>query len=68
MVESQPTRKIGHVFVGRQQEMAELTASLDAALTGQGRIVMIDGEPGIGKTSIAQELSSYAEQRGTKVL
>ncbi len=55
MVESQPTRDIGHVFVGRQQEMAEL-------------IVMIDGEPGSGKTRIAQELASYAEQGGTKVL
>ena len=29
MVESQPTREIGHVFVGRQREMAELRAALD---------------------------------------
>ena len=50
MVESQPTRDNGDVFVGRQTEMAELTATLDAALTGQGRLIMLAGEPGIGKT------------------
>ena len=64
MVESQPTRDNGDVFVGRQTEMAELTATLDAALTGQGRIVMLAGEPGIGKTRTAQELAVLAEQRG----
>jgi len=64
MVESQPTRDNGDVFVGRQTEMAELTATLDAALTGQGRIVMLAGEPGIGKTRAAQELAVLAEQRG----
>ena len=68
MVESQPTRDNGDVFVGRQTEMAELTATLDAALTGQGRIVMLAGEPGIGKTRTTQELAVLAEQRGAQVL
>lgn len=44
MVESQPTRDIGRVFVGRQREMAELTAALDDAMAGQGRLVMVAGE------------------------
>ena len=48
--------------------MAELTATLDAALTGQGRIVMLAGEPGIGKTRTAQELAALAEIRGARVL
>ena len=67
MVESQPTRDIGHVFVGRQREMAELRAALDDALGGRGRLVMLAGEPGIGKTRTAQELAVPAEQRGTQV-
>ena len=68
MVESQPTRDNGDVFVGRQTEMAELTATLDAALTGQGRLIMLAGEPGIGKTRTAQELAALAEERGAQVL
>ncbi len=58
MVESRPARNIGRVFVGRQREMAQLTAALDDAITGQGRIVMLAGEPGIGKTRTARELSA----------
>ena len=67
MVESQPTRDIGHVFVGRQREMAQLRAALDDALGGRGRLVMLAGEPGIGKTRTAQELAMLAEQRGAQV-
>ena len=57
-----------NIFVGRQREMAELKAALDDALSGQGQLVMLAGEPGIGKTRTAQELASYAENRGAKVL
>ncbi len=59
---------IANVFVGRQREMAELRAALDDALTGHGRMVMLAGEPGIGKTRTAQELAALAEQRGAQVL
>ena len=44
-------------FIGRHQEMAELEEVLDDALSGRGRIVMLAGEPGIGKTRLAQELA-----------
>jgi len=55
-------------FVGRQRELAELQAALNDALSGRGRLVMLAGEPGIGKTRTAQELASFAETRGTQVL
>ena len=58
----------GSVFVGRQREMAELSAALDDAISGQGRLVMLVGEPGIGKTRTAQELASLAENQGAQVL
>ncbi len=57
----------GQIFVGRRREMETLAAALDAAVSGRGQIVMLAGEPGIGKTRIAQELASLAEQRGARV-
>jgi len=68
MLEAHPTRNVVRVFVGRNQEMAQLEAALDDALSGQGRLVMLVGEPGIGKTRTAQELAVLAEQRGALVL
>jgi len=53
-------------FVGRHRELAELTSCLDDALSGLGRLVMLVGEPGIGKTRTAQELTGLAEQRGVR--
>ena len=48
--------------------METLTAALDDSLAGRGRVVMLAGEPGIGKTRIAEELAGLAEQRGARVL
>ena len=58
----------GGVFVGRQREMGDLKACLEDALSGRGRLVMLVGEPGIGKTRTAQELATYAGLRGAQVL
>ena len=41
--------------------MAGLRAAIDDAVTGAGRLVMLAGEPVIGKTRMAEELASYAE-------
>ncbi|MCI0441315.1 MAG: AAA family ATPase [Chloroflexi bacterium] len=54
-------------FVGRRRELAALVAALDDALAGQPRLVMLVGEPGIGKTRTAQELASIAEERRAQV-
>jgi DNA-binding CsgD family transcriptional regulator len=56
------------VFVGRQHEVEELTAALDGAVSGRGRLVMLVGESGIGKTRTAEELASLARQAGAQVL
>jgi transcriptional regulator with AAA-type ATPase domain len=55
-------------FVGRQREMGKLKAILGDALSGQGQLLMLVGEPGIGKTRTAQELAAHAETRGAQVL
>ena len=62
------TSRSRSVFVGRQREMAELRAALEDTLAGQGRLVMLVGEPGIGKSRTAQELAVLAEQRGGQAL
>ena len=55
------------IFVGRQREMAELKAALEGSMSGQGRLVMLSGEPGIGKTRTATELAAYAKNHGAQV-
>jgi len=64
---STPHAQSRSIFVGRQREMNELKAALEDALLGRGRLTMLVGEPGIGKTRTAEELTSYAETRGAQV-
>ena len=61
-------RLAGGVFVGRQREMDQLKAALEGALGGRGRVMMLVGEPGIGKTRTAEELATYARMRDAQVL
>ena len=56
------------VFVGRQYEMGELKGALEDALSGRGRMVMLVGEPGVGKSRTTQELATYAKLRGAQIL
>jgi DNA-binding SARP family transcriptional activator len=58
----------GSVFVGRERELAELGEGLDDALAGRGRLFLIVGEPGIGKSRLAEELVVRARARGARVL
>ena len=52
------------VFVGREPELAALRAKLVAALDGNGGLVFVGGEPGVGKTTLVRQLIREAEQRG----
>ena len=56
------------IFVGREREIAELTAALDGALEGRGALAMLAGQPGIGKTRLATELTAIARDRGAAVV
>lgn len=55
-------------FVGRDPEATELSRLLDQMLTGQGSLVLVGGEPGVGKTRLARELMATARQRGALCL
>jgi tetratricopeptide (TPR) repeat protein len=55
------------IFVGRGREVVELSSSLDDAIAGRGRLFLISGEPGIGKTWLADEVARHAAERGLRV-
>lgn len=55
-------------FVGREHEMALLRTRIDEAIHGKGSLVLISGEPGIGKTRLLTEAVRYAESREVQVL
>lgn len=55
-------------FVGRAEESARLRQLLERAMSGQGSLVLVGGEPGVGKTRLASELAIYAGDRGVRVL
>jgi len=63
-----PPPPIGQVFVGRERELVTLRTALADAFEGRGRLVMLVGEPGIGKTRVAEELASYARSQQAQVL
>lgn len=54
-------------FVGRIPELEQLQQAVDRALSGNGGMVALAGEPGIGKTRAAQELEQYATDHGALV-
>jgi AAA ATPase domain len=54
-------------LIGRERELQELRAALDAAVGGSGRVVLLGGEPGIGKTRLANGLADEAESLGLPV-
>jgi len=56
------------VFVGREAELRQLQGAFDGALSGNGALVMVVGEPGIGKTSVCEQLATYAAMRGGRTL
>lgn len=45
---------------GRRTELAKLTADLAAAASGSGTLVVVSGEPGVGKTRLVEELAHHA--------
>jgi predicted ATPase/DNA-binding winged helix-turn-helix (wHTH) protein len=55
-------------FVGRTQAMEALSRGLEDALAGRGRLLLLVGEPGIGKTRTAEEIAVAAEARGMRAL
>ncbi len=54
-------------LVGRDGELGELLAGLDDVVSGSGRLFLLAGDPGIGKSRLAHEAAARARDRGFKV-
>jgi DNA-binding SARP family transcriptional activator len=63
-----PGRRAAGVFVGRERELAQLLAGLDDALAGRGRLFLVCGSAGVGKTRLADEVAARAKERGARIL
>jgi predicted ATPase len=55
-------------LVDREDELATLKSRLDDVLRGEGSLVFVTGEAGIGKTRLLMELKAYAKLRGAMFL
>jgi DNA-binding CsgD family transcriptional regulator/tetratricopeptide (TPR) repeat protein/predicted Ser/Thr protein kinase len=55
-------------MVGRRHEITQLRELWTRAQQGQGHLALISGEPGIGKTRLANELIVYAQLHGAMIL
>jgi hypothetical protein len=60
--------KHGSGLIGRDRELDDLRAAMSQAADGRGRLVLIGGEPGIGKSRLADELAGQAREAGYAVL
>ena len=65
---TRPGRRAAGIFVGRERELAELAPALEDAVAGRGRLFLVSGDSGVGKTRLADELASRAKDAGARVL
>lgn len=66
--ESSRPESESHSFVGREKEVKHLQELLQAAIDGAGKIVFISGEPGIGKTALADYFLTRVRQNYSSLL
>ncbi|MEA3341274.1 MAG: BTAD domain-containing putative transcriptional regulator, partial [Chloroflexota bacterium] len=59
---------LGHLpFVGRASERGALLDGLQAAIQGRGGLALVEGEAGVGKTRLVNEVAADARWRGFQV-
>jgi len=62
-----PGVRSGNALVGREAELAVLRAALQSLRGGRGRVIALEGEAGIGKTRLVEELATEANRDGVRV-
>src|SRR5262245_34032306 len=65
---SRASGKAKPVFVGRAAEIAAAEQAWAAVRSGARQVIFIGGEPGAGKTRLAEQLSSAMHRQGAVVL
>ncbi|WP_328401774.1 helix-turn-helix transcriptional regulator [Nocardia sp. NBC_00403] len=69
-VSPESTRKHGLIgqLIGRKEELDRIDRWMRRTTTGRGGIVILEGEPGIGKTALLAAATRVATARGVRVL
>jgi predicted ATPase len=55
-------------LVGRSSELADLQSAVSDLVAGRGRAILIEGEPGIGKSTLVRAATEQAGARGCQVV
>jgi tetratricopeptide (TPR) repeat protein len=64
VVDVHPVARVATDMVGRDQVLSDLVALLADARGGRGRSVLLLGEPGIGKSTLAEAVAAYGASSG----
>ncbi len=56
------------LFVGRRRELVELRGAWDDVAAGTGRLFLLSGEAGIGKTRLVETIAREASGKGARVV
>ncbi len=67
-IDEAPQVPVEPVLIGRESELNRLREMLQGALQGQGRLALLGGEAGIGKSRLAEELAREAHEQGCAVV
>jgi len=67
-VVDRPTSDSGARLVGREAERTQLRQSLQEAKSGSGSLILLLGDPGVGKTRLAEEALAMARRLGCQTL
>lgn len=59
-----PVRVTSDAFIGRRRELDELAAALDSAGAGKGRLLLVAGESGIGKSRLVEHFVDGVRAHG----
>ncbi|MBJ7328450.1 MAG: AAA family ATPase [Solirubrobacteraceae bacterium] len=62
-----PSEPTSSRVVGRDRELAEFDGALRDAANGRGRLYLVDGDPGVGKTTLCEALQERALDAGARV-
>ncbi len=63
-----PTMAGSSALIGRSKELAVLLGRADELLMGSGGVVLVEGDPGIGKTRLIEAFTEAADWRGLRIL
>ncbi len=55
-------------WTDRDRESEALRRAVEQAMRGEGRLLLVQGEPGVGKSRLAEEVLGEFERRGLRVL